>query len=112
MSQASHSLGPFIYYVSTCKGGRGVVRKCQILRILRTGKSFSEALIIASVNPQYGKTLFIEFPEKYKFRTCCVQKKSFWFCFDISKQYLYTTCSELVFFGEFNEQFLVILYLG
>ena len=28
-----------------------------------TGKSFSEALILASVNPQYDKRLFIEFPE-------------------------------------------------
>ena len=46
-----------------------------------TGKSFSEALILASVNPQYDKRLFIEFPEKYKFRTCCAQKLSF--CFDI-----------------------------
>ena len=26
-----------------------------------TGKSFSEALILASINPQYGKRLFIEF---------------------------------------------------
>ena len=41
---------------------------------LSTGKSFSEALILASVIPQYDKILFIEFPEKYKFRTCCVQK--------------------------------------
>ena len=38
-----------------------------------TGKSFSEALILASVNPQYDKRLFIEFPEKYKFRTFCVK---------------------------------------
>ena len=30
-----------------------------------TGKSFSEALILGSVNPQYDKRLFIEFPEKY-----------------------------------------------
>ena len=38
-----------------------------------TGKSFSEALILASVkNPQYGKRLFIEFPVKYMFRTCCI----------------------------------------
>ena len=29
-----------------------------------TGKSFSEAHILASVNPQYEKRLFIEFPEK------------------------------------------------
>ena len=48
-----------------------------------TGKSFSEALIFASVNPQYDKRLFIEFPEKYKFTTCCVQKLFFCFCFDI-----------------------------
>ena len=38
-----------------------------------TGKYFSDALILASVNPQYGKRLFIDSPEKYKFRTCCVQ---------------------------------------
>ena len=37
-----------------------------------TGKSFSEALILASVNPQYDKRLFIEFLKKYMFRTCCV----------------------------------------
>ena len=29
-----------------------------------TGKSFSEALILASLNPQYDKRLFIEFPRK------------------------------------------------
>ena len=39
-----------------------------------TGKSVSEALIFESVNPQYDERLFIESPEKYKFRTCCVQK--------------------------------------
>ena len=27
-----------------------------------TGKSFSEALILASTNPQYDKRLFMEFP--------------------------------------------------
>ena len=37
---------------------------------LGTGKSFSEALILASVNPQYDKILFIDFPKKYKFTTC------------------------------------------
>ena len=42
-----------------------------------TGKSLSEAFILTSVNPQYDKTLFIEFPKKYKFRTCCVQKLFF-----------------------------------
>ena len=43
-----------------------------------TGKSVSEALILESVNPQYDKRLFIEFQEKSKFTTCCVQKI---FCF-------------------------------
>ena len=38
-----------------------------------TGKSVSEALILESVNQQYDKRLFIEFPKKYKFTTCCVQ---------------------------------------
>ena len=69
-----------------------------------TGKSFSEALILESVNPQYDKRLFIEFPEKYKFRTCCVQK--------LFLLFLFWQCSELVFFGEFNEQSLVILWVN
>ena len=38
-----------------------------------TGKSFSEAVFLESVNSQYDKTLFIEFPEKYNFTTCSVQ---------------------------------------
>jgi hypothetical protein len=46
-----------------------------------TGKSVSEALILESVNPQYDERLFIEFQEKYKLTTCCVQKM--FFCFDI-----------------------------
>ena len=37
-----------------------------------TGRSFSEALFLESVDPQYDKRLLIEFPEKYKFTTCCV----------------------------------------
>ena len=45
-----------------------------------TGTSVSEALILESVNPQYDKRLFIEFQDKSKFTTCCVQKL---FCFDI-----------------------------
>ena len=42
----------------------------------------SEALILESDNPQYDERLFIEFQEKYKFTTCCVQKLVC-FCFDI-----------------------------
>ena len=30
-----------------------------------TGKSFSEALILASTNPQYDKKLFIDLPVQY-----------------------------------------------
>jgi hypothetical protein len=54
-------------------------------------KPFSEDLILASVNPKYDKRLFIEFPPKYKFRTCCIQ-----ILIRYSKQYLYTKYSELV----------------
>ena len=78
-------------------------------KILVTGKSFSEALILASVNPQHDKRLFIEFPEKYKFRTCCAQKLLF---FVLKFKTMYKTCSDLVFFGEFNEQSLVILWVN
>ena len=50
-----------------------------------TGKYFSKFLILASVNPQYDERLFIELQEKYNFRT---------------------------FFAEFNEQYLVILWVN
>ena len=43
------------------------------LNRIGTGKSVSEALIFESVNPQYDERFFIESPQKYKFRTCCVQ---------------------------------------
>ena len=73
------------------------------------GKSVSEALIFESVNPQNDEKLFIEFPEKYKFRTSCFecQNKN-----KKQKQFLYTTCSELVFFGEFNEQSHITLWVN
>ena len=60
-------------------------------------KSVSEALILESVNLQYDKRLFIEFPENYKFRIYCIQIL-LW----MSKKNSYTTYSKLVFFGEFN----------
>ena len=66
-----------------------MLQKWFMYYLCSTGKSFSEALILASVDPQYDKRLFIEFSEQYKFTTCCVQKL---FCFDISKQYLNITC--------------------
>jgi hypothetical protein len=43
--------------------------KADLFEESRTGKSFSDALILESVNPQYDERLFIEFPEKYKFTT-------------------------------------------
>ena len=67
-----------------------------------TGKSVSEALILESVNPQYDERLFIEFQEKYKFTTCCVQKLFFCFCFDIQNNIctqhvlnLYFSCNSM-----------------
>ena len=68
---------------------------------LYTGKSFSEALILASTNPQYDKRLFIELRVQYMKTTSSVhvvyincsecQNKN-------KKQFVYTTCTELVVF--------------
>ena len=66
------------------------------LKIHCTGKSFSEALILVSTNPQYDKRLFIELRVQYMkiprsehvvYINCseCQNKK----------QFVYTTCSEL-----------------
>ena len=38
--------------------------------IVRTGKSFLEALILASTTPQYDKRLFIDLPVLYMKTTC------------------------------------------
>ena len=70
-----------------------------------TGKSFTEALTLESVNPKYDERLFIEFPENYNFTKCVLNVKT-------KKQLLYSTCCELVFFREFNEQSLVILWVN
>ena len=78
---------------------------------IHTGKSVSEALIFESVNPQYDERLFIESPKNtssehvvYKYCFECQNKNK--------KQFLYTTCCQLVFFLEFNEQSLVILWVN
>ena len=66
-----------------------------------TGKSFSEALILESVNPQYDDRLFIDSRLQYKKNTSServVYKNCFLVLFWHSKQFLYTTCSEFVFF--------------
>ena len=46
-----------------------------------TGKSFSEALYLASVNPQYDKRLFIEFPRKRQVQNMLCTKIVFLFLF-------------------------------
>ena len=64
-----------------------------------TAKSMSEALILESVNPQYDQRLFIAFPENTS-----SEHDVYKYCFEC-----HTTCSELIFFREFNEQSLVML---
>ena len=69
-------------------------------KYLHTGKFFSEALILASTNPQYDKRLFIELQlqnmkilsSEHVYINCseCQNKNK--------KQFMYTTCSELVVF--------------
>ena len=71
-----------------------------------TGKFASEALSLESVNPQYSNRhwLLTSVQEKYKFRTCCVQKL-FWMPKKQTKNNsLYTTCSELVFFLYWSQE--------
>ena len=75
-----------------------------------TGKSFSEALILESVNPQYDKRLFFEFPKKYKFTTCCVQKLFFCFCFDIQNNICTQHVVNLYFSG--NSMNNLLSYCG
>ena len=61
----------------------------------------SEALILQSINPQYDDRLFIDSWLQYKKNTTSehvVYKHCFLFLFWSSKQCLYTTCSQLVFF--------------
>ena len=67
---------------------------------LYTGKSFSEALILASTNPQYDRRLFIEL----RVSTWKLQAQNMlctyinWFLFWHSEQFMYTICTELVVF--------------
>ena len=74
-----------------------------ILSYFFKGKSFSEALILESVNPQYDKRLFIEVPENKSLEDVVYKN-----CFECQnkKTFLYTKCPKLVFFGELNEQSL------
>ena len=60
--------------------------------IIHTGKSFSEALILASTNPQYDKRLFIKIAssEHVVYINCSEWQNI--------KQFVNTTCSELAIF--------------
>ena len=78
---------------------KGVCNK--LLNDNLTGKSFSEAFILASVNSQYNMRFFIEFPEKYKFTTCCEQKSVF--CFDIQNNICTQHVLNLYFWGESSQ---------
>ena len=83
------------------------------MNIYDTGKWVSDVLILESVNPQYDESLFIEFPEKNKFRTCFVQIL-FWM--SKQKQNKNNFCTQHVlnsyFLGEFNEQSLFKLWVN
>ena len=70
-----------------------------------TGKSFSEALILESVNPQYDDRLFIHFWIQYKKNTSW-EHVVYKHCFEDQnkKQCLYTTCSEVVFFLYWSQE--------
>ena len=72
-----------------------------------TGKSFSEALILESVNPQYDDRLFIHFWIQYKKNTTS-EHVVYKHCFEDQnknkKQCLYTTCSEVVFFLYWSQE--------
>ena len=60
-----------------------------------------EALILASTNPQYDKRLFIDLPVQYM-KTTSSEHVVYINCFECQnktkKQFMYTTCSELVVF--------------
>ena len=85
------------------------------MKLAHTDKSFSEALTLASTNPQYDKWLFIDLPVQYM-KTTSSEHVVYVNCFECQnknkKQFLYTTCSKLVFFGELNEQSLVMLWVN
>ena len=70
-------------------------------KVRDTGKSFSEALILASTNPQYDKRLFIDLPVKYM-KTTSSEHVGHTNCSEHQNknkmQFVYTTCSELVVF--------------
>ena len=64
-----------------------------------TGKSLSEAFILTSTNPKYDKRLSIDLPVHY-LKTTSLEHVVYINCSECQnkKQFVYTTCSELVVF--------------
>ena len=71
--------------------------------MLFTGKSFSEALILPSVNPEYDTRLFIEFPLEIQVQNKLCTKKFFvclFVCFDIQNKICTQHVLNLYFSGD------------
>ena len=69
----------------------------------------SEALILESINPQYDERLFKKIASSEHVNMFCTKNV---LNVKTKKQFLYTTCCGHVFFGEFDEQSLVILWVN
>ena len=70
-----------------------------MINVHSTDMSLSEALILASTNPQYDKILFIEWQVQYMKITSSEHVVYInWFLFWHSGQFMHTRCSELVIF--------------
>ena len=87
------------------------------LKMKDAGQYFSEALILASTNPQYDKRLSIELGVQYIKTTSSehvVYKNCFLFLFWHSEQFMYTTSSELAIFMYWtcNSMNNLLLYCG
>ena len=86
---------------------------------LCTGKSFSEALILESFNPQYDNRLFIDFRLQYKKNTCSehVVYKNWFFVFVLAFKTILVhnmswTCIFFALKSGINEQSVVILWVN
>ena len=78
-----------------------------LMKKIHTGKSFSEALILASTNPRYDKRLFIVLQAQYmkiassehdvskKQETICVNNM-FWLCSELAIFIQWTICGHTV----------------
>ena len=64
---------------------------------IHTGKSFSEALILTSTNPQYGKRLLIELQVQYM-KITSLEHVVYTNCSECQNknQSVYTKCTKLV----------------